>query len=198
MYEHNINLIQRKGDMSIMKKNKNKILIVVDMQKDFTSGVLGNAECEAAVQEVVKVINSNQYDEIYLTRDTHHNDYLETQEGKNLPVEHCIEFSDGWKIRQEIMEAVKDKKVEIVNKPSFGSLFLAEELKNKYFNEMEKVEVTLVGVCTGICVISNAMLIKATLPETKINVIEKACACVTLASHKNAIEAMKMCQINII
>ena len=175
-----------------------KILIVVDMQNDFTSGVLGNPECEAVVSKVVDVINNKEFDEVYLTQDTHQKVYLETQEGKNLPVVHCIEFSDGWQIRPEIMDAVNHKygsNVNIIEKPSFGSIYLANILRGEYFIDQEDVEVTLVGVCTGICVISNAMLIKAALPETRVKVIEEACACVTPESHKNAIEAMKMCQI---
>lgn len=175
-----------------------KILIVVDEQIDFTSGVLGNKECEGTVKTSVDVINENKYDEIYLTRDTHQKNYLETQEGRNLPVEHCIEGTDGWQIRPEIIEAVNHKygsNVHFIDKPSFGSLYLANRLREEYFVEQEDVEITLVGVCTGICVISNAMLIKAALPEAKVKVIEKACACVTPESHKNAIEAMKMCQI---
>lgn len=181
-----------------MDNGKKQILIVVDMQKDFTSGVLGNPECEATVKEVVGVIKLNDWDEIYLTKDTHQKNYLKTQEGKNLPVEHCIEFTDGWKIREEILDAIGNKNATIIIKPTFGSLFLGNVLRQKYFREQEKIEITIVGVCTGICVISNAMIIKAALPEAKINIIEKACACVTPESHKNAIEAMKMCQINII
>lgn len=177
-----------------------KILVVVDMQNDFTSGVLGNPECEATVTNVVDVINNNKFDEVYLTRDTHQEDYLETQEGKNLPVVHCIEFSEGWQIRPEVIDAINHKygsNVHFIDKPSFGSIYLANLLREEYFTEQENVEITLIGVCTGICVISNAMLIKAALPEAKVKVIEKACACVTPESHKNAIEAMKMCQISI-
>ena len=181
-----------------MNNGKKQILIVVDMQKDFTSGVLGNPECESTVKEVVNVIKSNDWDEIYLTKDTHQKNYLNTQEGRNLPVEHCIEFTDGWKIREEILDAIENKNATIIIKPTFGSLFLGNVLRKEYFREQEKIEITIVGVCTGICVISNAMIIKAALPEAKINIIEKACACVTPESHKNAIEAMKMCQINII
>lgn len=181
-----------------MDNNKKQILIVVDMQKDFTSGVLGNPECEATVKEVVNVIKSNDWDKIYLTKDTHQKNYLNTQEGKNLPVEHCIEFTDGWEIREEILDAIGNKNATIIIKPTFGSLFLGNVLRKEYFREQEKIEITIVGVCTGICVISNAMIIKAALPEAKINIIEKACACTTPESHKNAIEAMKMCQINII
>ena len=181
-----------------MDNDKKQILIVVDMQNDFTSGVLGNPECESTVKEVVNVIKSNDWDKIYLTKDTHQKNYLKTQEGRNLPVEHCIEFTDGWKIREEILNAIENKNATIIIKPTFGSLFLGNVLRKEYFREQKKIEITIVGVCTGICVISNAMLIKAALPEAKINIIEKACACVTPESHKNAIEAMKMCQINII
>jgi len=181
-----------------MDNDKKQILIVVDMQNDFTSGVLGNPECESTVKEVVNVIRSNDWDKIYLTKDTHQKNYLKTQEGRNLPIEHCIEFTEGWEIREEILNIVNNKDATTVIKPTFGSLFLGNVLRKEYFREQEKIEITIVGVCTGICVISNAMLIKAALPEAKINIIEKACACVTPESHKNAIEAMKMCQINII
>lgn len=176
-----------------------KILVVIDMQNDFTSGVLGNAECEKAVSKVVDVINENNYDNIFLTRDTHQKNYLETQEGKNLPVEHCIEGTEGWQIRKEIMAVVNDsnKPFQIINKPTFGSVTLAETIKTMYEQSQEDMEIELVGVCTGICVISNAMLIKAFLPEAKITVKANACACVTPESHKTALEAMKLCQINI-
>lgn len=179
-----------------------KLLIIVDEQVDFTSGVLGNAECEATVQAAVDIINENAYDEIYLTRDTHQENYLDTQEGRNLPVKHCIENTDGWQIRPEIMEAVQhnyaSEKAHIIDKPSFGSLDLANLLRDKYSAQQTEVEITLIGVCTGICVISNSMLVKAALPEAGITIIEKACACVTPESHKTAIEAMKLCQINVI
>ena len=178
----------------------NNVLIIVDMQNDFTSGVLGNKECEAAVQKVVDVINNNEYDEVYLTKDTHHENYLKTQEGKNLPIEHCIEGTNGWLVREEIIEAVTNNTANLycIRKSTFGSRHLAKKLRKKYKKDEKNTSITLVGVCTGICVISNAMLIKTALPEAKINVIEKACACVTPESHKTAIEAMKRCQINII
>lgn len=179
-----------------------KILIIVDMQKDFTNGVLGNAACEATVQKVVKVIENRLYDKIYLTRDTHSDDYLDTQEGKKLPVPHCIEGTIGWKIRDEIMEALFDNysssAYEIIDKVSFGSLLLGKKIEEKYLLEQDYLQIDFVGVCTGICVISNALIAKAALPEAKICVIEDACACVTLESHKTAIEAMKTCQIDII
>ena len=174
-----------------------KILVIVDMQNDFTSGVLGNNECEEAVSKVVEVINEDNYDKIFLTRDTHQKNYLETQEGRNLPVEHCIEGTIGWQIREEIMKAVRDNNFCIIDKPVFGSLKLAEDIKTEYENKHDNLEIVLVGVCTGICVISNAMLLKAALPEAVITVKADACACVTPESHKTALDAMKMCQINI-
>ncbi len=175
-----------------------KILIVVDMQKDFTTGVLGNAECEAAVQKVVKVIETRLYDKIYLTRDTHYDDYLETQEGKKLPVPHCIKGSDGWQIREEIMQAVSDNymEYEVLDKATFGSMELGRCLERESLTN--DLEIHFVGVCTGICVISNVLIAKAALPEAKICVIEDACACVTPESHRTAIETMKTCQVDVI
>ena len=177
-----------------------KILIIVDMQKDFTNGVLGNAECEATVKKVEKIIKTRPYDKIYLTRDTHHDNYLETQEGKKLPVLHCIKGSDGWQIREEIMQAVSDNYMksayEVLDKATFGSMELGKYLERESLTN--DLEIHFVGVCTGICVISNVLIAKATLPEAKICVIEDACACVTPESHRTAIKAMKTCQVDII
>lgn len=175
-----------------------RILIIVDEQIDFTTGVLGNNECKATIPEVVNIINNESWDEIYLTRDTHQENYLDTQEGVNLPIKHCVENTEGWQICEEVMNAVNSKNFTIINKSTFGSIYMANLLKEKYFIEQENVEFVIVGVCTGICVISNVMLVKSALPESKISIIEKACACVTPESHKTAIEAMKLCQINII
>lgn len=183
-----------------------KVLVIVDEQKDFTNGVLGNAECEATVDKIVDIVNTQDFDRVILTRDTHYSNYLDTQEGKNLPVVHCIEGTDGWKIRDEIMQAIRNKytidTVEkgyyIINKHSFGSLHLGKMLENSYLANQKEAEFYFVGVCTGICVISNVMITKAALPDAKINVIADACACVTPESNKTALEAMKMCQISII
>lgn len=174
-----------------------KVLIVVDMQNDFTSGALGNKECNGVVPKVVDIINTEKFDKIFLTRDTHQSNYLETQEGRKLPVEHCIKDTNGWQIRDEIMSAVKGKEYNIIDKPTFGSVTLAMAL-NCVPSEVKKdYDITLVGVCTGICVISNALLLKAYFPEAKISVRADACACVTPESHKTALEAMKLCQIDI-
>jgi nicotinamidase-related amidase len=177
-----------------------KVLVVVDMQKDFTSGVLGNAECEAAVDKVAKVIRESDYDRVILTRDTHYDDYLDTREGRNLPVVHCKAGSDGWGIRKEIMDEVDIKyhdNYRTIDKPTFGSYVLSEVLQD-YYEEDKDLIVDFCGVCTGICVISNVFLALAALPECKIRVIEDACACVTPKSHQTAIDAMKTVYVDII
>lgn len=173
-----------------------KILIVIDMQNDFTSGALGNDACEAVVPRVCDIIKFGNYDDIILTRDTHDEDYLKSQEGKNLPVTHCIRGTDGWQIRQEILDAIGNLEYTVFDKPTFGSVELACNLDD-YIDDIKDTEVDIVGVCTGICVISNALLIKAFYPELKINVIADACACASPESHQTALDAMKLCQINI-
>lgn len=169
-----------------------KALVVVDMQKDFISGALGTKEAEAVVDNVAEVIRT--FDgEVIFTRDTHTDKYQETQEGRNLPVSHCIKDSDGWQLDRKLV-SLRTEPVKIFDKPTFGSVALAEYLKAN--EELESV--TLIGLCTDICVISNALLIKAFLPEVEIRVMEKCCAGVTPESHQNALEAMKMCQIKIV
>nr|WP_294677854.1 cysteine hydrolase [uncultured Blautia sp.] len=169
------------------------ILIVVDMQNDFIDGALGTKEAVAIVPKVEEKIR-NFDGEVFFTRDTHENWYLETQEGKNLPVVHCIRDTEGWQIRKEL-DALR--KTEPVDKDTFGSTELAGELVA--INEDEEIEsITLVGLCTDICVISNALLIKASLPEVPIYVDASCCAGVTPESHENALKAMEMCQIKII
>lgn len=169
-----------------------KILIVVDMQNDFIDGALGTAEAVAIVGKVKAKIEG--FDgKVIFTRDTHFADYLTTQEGKNLPVEHCIKDSYGWQIRKELDDL---RKGDAIDKPAFGSAELGEILKAE--NSSEEIEsITLIGLCTDICVISNAMLIKAFLPEVKVKVDAACCAGVTPDSHKTALSAMKMCQIEI-
>lgn len=171
-----------------------KILVVVDMQNDFIDGALGTKEASAIVPRVISKIHDYSQNCIYATRDTHQEDYLETQEGQNLPVRHCIEGTKGWEIRREIADAMPG--AEIINKPTFGSVILAQELMER--SQREPVEVELVGLCTDICVISNALLIKALLPEVRISVDPKCCAGVTPQSHEAALEAMKSCQIQIL
>ena len=167
-----------------------KLLIVIDMQNDFIDGSLGTKEAVAIVPNVAKKIEEARGagEIVVFTRDTHQKNYLETQEGKNLPVLHCVEGTDGWQISSKLKVGTS----RIFNKPSFGSMELADYAAS--LDGLEEIE--LVGLCTGICVISNAFILKAKLPEVKISVDASCCACVTPESHKNALAAMKLCQIN--
>ena len=169
------------------------ILIVVDMQNDFIDGALGTKEAVAIVPKVEEKIR-NFDGEVFFTRDTHETYYLETQEGKNLPVKHCIRDTEGWQIRKELDDL---RKTDPVDKETFGSTDLAGELT--MIDEDEGIgSITLVGLSTDICVISNALLIKASLPEVPICVDATCCAGVTPESHENALKAMEACQIRII
>jgi nicotinamidase-related amidase len=169
------------------------ILIVVDMQNDFIDGALGTKEASSivpAVEEKIKYFKGK----VFFTRDTHEENYLETQEGKNIPVKHCIKGTDGWQIHPQLIGLCKE---EPIDKETFGSpdlgLWLQEENKK---NPIESI--TLIGLCTDICVISNAMIIKSCLPEVKIYVDATCCAGVTPQSHETALSAMEACQIEII
>ena len=170
------------------------VLIVVDMQKDFVSGALGTKEAVEIVPYVVgRVVDGmNRGETILFTRDTHEDDYPETQEGRNLPVPHCIRGTEGWEIIPQLTEYTEGR--VIVDKPTFGSAELGMLLK-----EMAQKEplgkITLIGLCTDICVISNALLAKAFLPEVPVAVDASCCAGVTPESHANALAAMQMCQI---
>lgn len=166
-----------------------KLLVVIDMQNDFIDGALGTAEAVAIVDNVAEKIRAARAtgDLVWFTRDTHEENYLETQEGRNLPVPHCIRGTAGWEIspKLDVGDSV------IIDKPTFGSVDLAQKVAQ--LENLESIE--LVGLCTDICVISNAMLIKAQLPELPVKVDPTCCAGVTPASHENALGAMKMCQI---
>lgn len=169
-----------------------KVLIVVDMQNDFIDGPLGTKEAAAILPKVKKKIKEYKMagHTIIFTRDTHDKNYLQTQEGINLPVEHCIKDTVGWSIASDLDT---DDSI-IIDKPTFGSPTLMTYIKDNY----EDAEFELIGLCTDICVISNAIMLKAFLPENKVSVDASCCAGVTPQSHKNALEAMKMCQISII
>lgn len=174
---------------------KTKMLVVVDMQNDFIDGSLGTKEAQAIVKNVAKKIEEykNNGDEVYFTRDTHFKDYLKTQEGKNLPVEHCILKTKGWEISSEL-GYVND--YHVYNKYTFGCMRLFEDVKlstNKYD------EIELVGLCTDICVVSNALGIKSALEgrDTVVSVDASCCAGVTPEAHDHAIAVMKSCQIKI-
>lgn len=171
----------------------NDILIVVDMQNDFIDGALGTKEALAIVPRVLEKIEGFE-GRVIFTRDTHFDNYMDTQEGKNLPVPHCIKDSEGWQIRAELDELRTEPAID---KPSFGSVELSAMLARE--NAEKPIgSVTFIGLCTDICVISNAILIKAAMPEVPVIVDAACCAGVTPESHNNALEAMKMCQISVI
>ena len=168
-----------------------KLLTVIDMQNDFIDGALGTKEAAAIVGSVKAKIEEYRKngDTVIFTRDTHGEDYMNTQEGKNLPVPHCIKGTKGW----EISPLLDTGDSLVIDKPTFGS----KELAGYLSGVEELTEVELVGLCTDICVISNAMLIKAFMPEVKVSVDSTCCAGVTPESHNNALDSMKMCQIEI-
>ena len=170
-----------------------KILVVVDMQKNFIDGALGTKEAQAILGPVLEKMKSYRKPDIYATRDTHGRDYLTTAEGKKLPVEHCIQGTEGWMLHPEVEALVEPS--QIVDKPTFGSLDLALRLNQR--NQKTPLEVELVGLCTDICVVSNALLFKAFLPETPISVDASCCAGVTPESHAAALETMEMCQVEV-
>ena len=166
-----------------------KLLIVVDMQNDFIDGVLGSKEAVAIVPYVKQIIE--EFDgKVIFTRDTHFDDYMDTQEGKNLPVPHCIQNTHGWEIHPQL-EALR--KTDAIDKITFGSKDLISVIEQ----ERDVESITFLGLCTDICVISNVMLVKAFFPEIPLIVDAKGCAGVTPESHQNALNAMKMCQVEI-
>lgn len=187
-----------------------KIIVIVDMQYDFIDGSLGSAEAQAIVPIMIEKLKAyeNEMPIVIFTKDTHEKNYLETQEGKYLPVEHCIKGSNGWCIHKDIASLVDygnflklmdgNSRIE---KPTFGSVSLAQQLKEmcEYKSDDEWIEeIIFMGVCTDICVISNALLAKAYCPEVKITVDSSCCAGVTPEKHAAALETMRSCQINVI
>lgn len=168
------------------------LLIVVDMQNDFIDGALGTKEAVLIVPNVKKKIEEFR-GRVIFTRDTHFDNYLETQEGKNLPVKHCIKDTEGWQIRSEL-DALRT--TEAIDKVTFGSSELGSKLVE--LDKEEKIDsITIIGLCTDICVISNAMIAKAFLPEVPIIIDAKCCAGVSVETHENALKAMEVCQIKI-
>lgn len=179
-----------------------KFLVVVDMQNDFIDGALGTAEAKDIVPYVLAKIHGaiRDGDAVFVTMDTHGDDYLDTREGKLLPVPHCIRGSEGWQLNQFVRDSlhlVPTERLTILEKPTFG----AEQLPAAMRAVAERLgppdEIEFVGLCTGICVISNAMLVKAAFYETEISVDAACCACVTPQSHQIALAAMKTCQITV-
>jgi len=169
-----------------------KVIVIVDVQNDFVDGSLGTAEAQAMLPKLMRKLAKAHEDrsaDFVFTMDTHAKDYLQTAEGKKLPVEHCIKGTQGWEIVPQL-SAFKAIAEAVVEKPTFGSTKLAKVVAK--YDEIE-----LVGLCTDICVISNALLLKAFWPEKSISVDADCCAGVTPKSHENALEAMKMCQIDV-
>ena len=185
-----------------------KVLVVVDMQNDFIDGPLGTPEAQAIVPKVCELIRScsgrgtPDEDEIYYTMDTHDVFYLDSHEGKMLPVEHCIHKAAGWKICDEVDVALSEKirecfVVDEIIKEGFGSTALAQRLREGVdYKNIKSIDIC--GVCTDICVISNALMLRSFLPETDIRVIADACAGTTPEMHRKALDVMKSCQIEVI
>ena len=178
-----------------------KILVVVDMQNDFISGSLGSAEAQDIVSNVKKKIDEyrSRGDSIIFTQDTHYDNYLDTPEGKMLPIKHCIRLTDGWNIHQDLIESMNNDEYLVIEKPTFGSINLMWELEDMIEDCAEEdTELEFVGLCTDICVVSNVLLAKAYYPDLKITVDASCCAGATPEKHKAALEIMKSCQIEII
>lgn len=173
-----------------------KTLIIVDMQNDFITGPLGTPEAQKVEKSIAKWLHSFSYDQIYVTRDTHDNDYLATPEGIKLPVPHCIRGTEGWQISSTIMEELEKPDVfyTFINKTTFG--YPAWDLEN--LRGAEDDEIILVGVCTDICVVSNAMILKSMFPRARIRVIPSLCAGTTPENHQKALDIMMACQIDVI
>lgn len=169
-----------------------KLLVVVDMQNDFVTGTLGTKEAVAIVPNVVEKVKQAIKDgtEIIFTKDTHGDNYLSTQEGRNLPIMHCIKNTKGWELIPELY--IYEVGQKVMEKPTFGCMNLALHVMQGHYTEVE-----LIGLCTDICVISNALMVKAANPELLVSVDASCCAGVSVESHQNAIEAMRMCQINV-
>ncbi len=173
-----------------------KVLIVVDMQNDFVDGALGTKEAEAVVARVVQKIMQSE-GRILATMDTHEHDYLETAEGKKLPVPHCIRQTDGWQLNAKVRQALEEKDYELIEKETFGCVGLVEKI-GRMLQENNGLEAELIGLCTDICVVSNALLLKAHFPQMRIQVDADCCAGVTPKTHQAALETMKMCQIDVV
>ena len=173
-----------------------KILIVVDMQNDFVHGVLGSTEAQAIVPNVVEKVKGFEGD-IYFTRDTHFDDYMNTLEGQKLPVPHCINGTEGWSIIKELNDYACNRTNEVVSKGIFNKFTFGYEDWKQTFR-LDEFEFELCGVCTDICVISNALALRMFYPDAKITVDASCCAGVTPEKHKAALEVMKSCQIEVI
>lgn len=175
--------------------NKN-VLVVIDVQNDFIDGALGSKEAQEALPRIIERVKGFQ-GQVFATKDTHFDGYLETQEGKNLPVPHCIKGTNGWDFPEELAELMEEKAARVFEKTTFGSVDLAQELKRRF--DQGKIEsVEFVGFCTDICVVSNALLVKAESPELPIVVDARCCAGVTTEKHQNALDVLESCQVRVL
>ena len=172
-----------------------KVLVVVDIQNDFVDGALGTPEAQAIIENAANKIKKFDGD-IFVTYDTHFENYMDTLEGKKLPVPHCIKGTKGWELNTKIADALKDKDYKTVEKLTFGSVKLPNLIKKTIGDD--NAEITLIGLCTDICVVSNALLLKANLLDSEIFVDSTCCAGVTPQTHNAALETMRCCQINVI
>lgn len=170
-------------------------LIVVDIQKDFVDGALGTTEAIKMIDRAADKIS--KFDgQIYVTYDTHFENYMETAEGKKLPVPHCVKGTPGWELNASVAMALSGKSYENVEKLTFGSVELPKMIKENA--NVEEFDITLIGLCTDICVVSNALILKANFPEKRIIVDASCCAGVTVETHNAALQTMKMCQIEVV
>ena len=177
-------------------KEKEKVLIIIDMQNDFISGSLANKDAEAIVEPLCEYIKTFK-GRIICTKDTHDEEYLKSQEGKKLPVEHCIYDSAGWCIDDRILKALRGKKWIAITKKTFGTTEWQQSWIGGSSWAKGNAEILLCGTCTDICVISNALILKALFPETSVTVLSNLCAGLTPELHEAALKVMRSCQVNI-
>lgn len=173
--------------------DKKIALVVVDMQNDFIDGALGSKDAQAIVPNVIKLIKENKFNDIIVTYDTHHDNYFDTLEGKKLPVMHCEAYKNGWMLNKDILNALEGKSFTPFEKPTFGEPKVAEYIRNEKFDE-----VIICGLVTSICVVSNALLIRAFNPNLSIKVKSDCCAGIARDDHEAALKTMQMCQIDVI
>ena len=179
-----------------------KILIVIDVQNDFITDALRNEEAIKTLPNIVNLVKNEKFDETYMTMDTHDKDYLNTLEGRKLHVPHCIKNTNGWKMPFEMVDALKNQNVvQVFEKPTFGSVWMNDfirSLANNNHNEYLDAEFTIVGFCSDICVISNALMLRANFPDNRIVVRRDCTAGVTKETNEAALTTMGMCQIDVI
>ena len=174
-----------------------RVLIVIDVQNDFITGALRNEEAIKALPNIVNLLKTERFDETYVTMDTHDENYLNTLEGSKLPVKHCIKGTEGWHMPDEVAKTKTIQNAEVFEKPTFGSTWLAGHLDATHYPK-EDYEFTIVGFCTDICVVSNALLLRANFPNSTIKVLKDCTAGVTSETHEAALKTMEMCQIEVI